>query len=69
MKEAWIAFIVLCNGADCNNQRRYSDKAAYSEQLCKDHARGWAIQMYTMTQKTYGYGCKKNDYEPQEVKP
>lgn len=70
MIEAWIAFIVLCNSPTaCDGRRSYSDRADYSQELCRKHAYGWAVQMKALKPElNYGFGCKKNDYIPPEVK-
>lgn len=70
MQEAWIAFIVLCwSPTECTGTRHYANKMQYSERLCRDDAYGWAVQMKAISpDKNYGFGCKKNDYVPPEVK-
>lgn len=68
MTEYWIAFIVLCSSSECTDKRSYSDNAQYSYQICREHAKGWAMQMNALTNKEYAFGCKKMNYEPKEIK-
>ena len=51
MPQAWIAFILLCNGATCDGKRTYDNKASYSYEACRQYARGWALQMFALTKR------------------
>lgn len=68
MREAFIAFIVLCSSPDKCDRRSYSDKASYDLTICREFARSWAIQMWALTHKEYSFGCESVSYEPKEVK-